>query len=173
MVICEQLNSSVRLRLLPNCSASWPQTKGLIFFVGGVSLFIALIWTWMGAWLILPFAGLEVVMLATLAYRVSLDSYSQQILIISEQRIAVQWGIRHPEKQWIFDRHHCIAVIGNPRHSLAAKKLILQDERKSLAIGERLNNRDKQELIEQLQALKLTTQTTGKVQITAIDGYQL
>ena len=80
----QQSSPDTVIRLLPNRSATWANTKllmaAMIFFV----MVIALAWAFVGAWVILPFAGFEVGLFALLMYKVSRFTYSKQIITINK-----------------------------------------------------------------------------------------
>ena len=80
------------LTLSPNRSANWVQTKLLITTMAFFVLIIALAWTLVGAWLVLPFAGIEVALLWFIAYKVSLYTYQQQVITITATSIELQLG---------------------------------------------------------------------------------
>ncbi|MEL7289923.1 MAG: DUF2244 domain-containing protein, partial [Pseudomonadota bacterium] len=60
MVEVSTFEHQVQLHLSPNRSATWQQTKHLIAAFALFISSIAIAWSLAGAWVILPFAGLEV-----------------------------------------------------------------------------------------------------------------
>ena len=69
MVTIKQTPLFTVIKLSPNQSASWRETKIVITIMVLLVMSIAIGWTMAGAWIILPFAGLEVGLFAYFMYR--------------------------------------------------------------------------------------------------------
>ena len=89
MVEVSTFEHQVQLHLSPNRSATWQQTKHLIAAFALFISSIAIAWSLAGAWVILPFAGLEVGLLALIMYLVSKATYRWETLLISSNSIQV------------------------------------------------------------------------------------
>ncbi|MDF2180307.1 DUF2244 domain-containing protein [Aliiglaciecola sp. CAU 1673] len=171
MVTLSRNHNLIEISLIPNRSATWRQTKWLVAFLGFVCLSIALAWTFLGAYLVLPFAGLEVGLLWLLAHHVCSHTYSKQKLLIDEDSIEVQWGRNRLERRWRFVREACLFRINKARHSLSPDSIFLDDGYQRIAIGERLNKADNQELIALLQRLDLPCRLGGQHKIRSLDVF--
>lgn len=171
MVTLRRTDKRVEISLTPNRSATWAQTKWLVALLGGLCLLIALAWTMIGAYLVLPFAGVEVGLLWLLAHHVCTHTYSQQKLVIGVRIIEVQWGRRRLEKRWRFARQACRFKIAKARHSLSPDHICLEDGRQCVVIGEALSAADNQELIKLLQALGLPCQHRGRHAVSSFDAF--
>jgi len=88
----------------PNCSLSWQRTVAVYCGICGVSLTIALGFALLGFWLILPFAGLELIALAIAFYLCAVRVNSREVISIQGATIAVQWGLHQPEETTQFQR---------------------------------------------------------------------
>ena len=64
MVENQQTKQGVELTLRPNRSTTWAQNKLLLLAFGAVIFIIAIGWSIAGAWFVLPFAGLDFLLLA-------------------------------------------------------------------------------------------------------------
>ena len=89
MVEVSTFEHQVQLHLSPNRSATWQQTKHLIAAFALFISSIAIAWSLAGAWVILPFAGLEVGLLTLIMYLVSKATYRWETLLISSNSIQV------------------------------------------------------------------------------------
>jgi uncharacterized membrane protein len=89
MVEVSTFEHQVQLHLSPNRSATWQQTKHLIAAFALFISSIAIAWSLVGAWVILPFAGLEVGLLTLVMYLVSKATYRWETLLISSNSIQV------------------------------------------------------------------------------------
>jgi len=84
MINFTQTDSRIHLELLPNRSATWKQTKAFVILIGTVVFVIAIAWAFAGAWMILPFAGLEIVLLMYFMAKVSKQTYMKEVLVIDD-----------------------------------------------------------------------------------------
>ena len=81
MVKLKHKHESVILTLQPNRSANWQQNKIIIMVMAAFVMSIAIAWSAVGVWIVLPFAGFEVGLLAFLMHRVSYSTYQKQITV--------------------------------------------------------------------------------------------
>ena len=173
MVINEQVKGNLQIRLLPNRSATWRQTKWVVATIGGVSLCIGVFWALKGAWVILPFAGLEVLLLAYFAHRVCYHNYHQQVIYIEPDLIRVEWGYYYPKKHWTFQRDHSEFQINRPAHSLSPAAIIIRDKDRGLRLGSFLNTEDAEKFIGCIRKSGVYYRFAGVTQVHAIDGFKL
>jgi len=173
MVIHKHIKGGLQIRLLPNRSATWLQTKWVVAAVGCVSLGIGLFWAIRGAWVVLPFAGLEVFLLGYFAYRVCYFSYHQQVITIEDDQISVEWGDYQPKKRWVFQRDVSEFQINRPSHSLSPAEIFIHDRDRGLRIGSLLNLEDTEQLINCIRHSGVYYQYAGVTRIHAIDGFDL
>ncbi|TDF37364.1 DUF2244 domain-containing protein [Alteromonadaceae bacterium M269] len=162
MVIVQTHKGANQLILKPNRSASWVQTKHLLFVLGGVSLTIALAWSFAGAWVILPFAGLEVGLLAFLMHRVCFATYQQQVIHINDEDIYVQLGVYKPARGWRLNKINVKVIVVEPDHPDDPLGLMLQDQKQCVEIGTFLNIDDKKQLLDELKQFGLSSRKQGK-----------
>jgi uncharacterized membrane protein len=137
------------LVLLPNRSMSWRQNRWLIALLGGFTLIIALVWTVVGAWVILPFAGIEVMALAAGLYYVSWKLHLRQVVRITASSVTVEEGRKTPIKRWQLDS--AALAIEAPAHPWDAPAITLYDRVQQVSLGSFLNREDSELLIELLQ----------------------
>ncbi|GAA0858233.1 DUF2244 domain-containing protein [Aliiglaciecola litoralis] len=142
MVFAQANAHSTRIELSPNRSASWKEVKILICVISTVVLLIATAWSIAGAWLILPFAGFEVGLLALLMYRVSLYCHSKQVLTITPKSITFECGIKQPYFRWQFVRTATHVNVVEAETQFDRPKMVLTDDRISIPLGEFLNQQD-------------------------------
>jgi uncharacterized membrane protein len=157
MIRVQQLATEVRITLTPNRSLSWFQSKLVLAFVGGFCLSIAIVWSILGAWFILPFAGLEVALLSLVMYLVSKATYQQQSLIFYPDNIVILKGRSHRQQHWRLVRQNTRLCWPETYHPEDVKKLSLSDKQHAVLVGEFLNLADQELLIEHCQTLGLTT----------------
>lgn len=153
MIQVKHLSGSVLVILRPNRSLSWKQAKLVVLFISCFCLTIAIAWMLLGAWLILPFAGLEVTVLAIVMYFVAQATHSTQVLHLNEKHISIQKGKKRPETSTLFERENTVVKEYPGRHPEDAMLLVLKDDRRSYPIAEFLNLSEQEQLISVLKKL--------------------
>lgn len=66
--------------LSPNLSARWKSTKIFLFIVSFFALSIGIAFALVGVWMILPFAGIEIIVLLIVMHRVARKCYRKQVI---------------------------------------------------------------------------------------------
>ncbi|MCG8671253.1 MAG: DUF2244 domain-containing protein [Pseudomonadales bacterium] len=136
--------------LRPNLSESWQTTVLFFGFVGLVPLVIAVGFALLGFWPILPFAGLEVAVLAWAVARVRRLASQQEVIRFSDDTVALERGVHQAEfswerhRAWIRAHYDRAAIYGHP-HSLS---LGYQDER--CRFGGFLTNQERDAVVKEL-----------------------
>ncbi len=148
MVEVSTFEHQVQLHLSPNRSATWQQTKHLIAAFALFISSIAIAWSLAGAWVILPFAGLEVGLLTLIMYLVSKATYRWETLLISSNSIQVTSsnGISieffRPDTSLYYKKDLSLEC---------APQLVLQAPLQQFEVGSFLNLEDKERVHECMQ----------------------
>ena len=87
--------------LSPNLSARWQTTKYFLYIVSAFALTIAISFAAIGLWMILPFAGLEILALLIVMYRVSRKCYRKEVIRLSKEAVTVETGHDNRERDGI------------------------------------------------------------------------
>lgn len=174
MVTIEETGEDIKLVLRPNCSLSWRGNKVVFLciaiWLGGFAIAFAA----MGAWVILPFVGLELMVIAASLYYVSWKLAHCEVLYITRDQVVVAKGVDQPKSSWMLPRDkvvvHVVAAShpwGCPTIQLLANKLIAKSGNEPVQVGEFLNQDDCKELLRQLVSARLATRhsTGGRVKI--------
>jgi uncharacterized membrane protein len=136
-----------RYVLRPNRSASWSQIKIFFALVASVSVSIALVFTALGFWPVLPFAGAELIVLWCCLCRNASAGDTTEVIDIDADTVAVARGRRTPQRRWSFERcwarirlepaparlHPSRLLIGSHGRSVRLGSFLTEDERTSLA----------------------------------------
>ena len=146
MVISTEQTDGVLFELSPNRSASWQQIKWIILVMLIVVMIIALAWTFVGAWIVLPFAGFEVGLFAFLMYRVSRFTYSKQILFINKKQVVVEQGHAKRRIKHVLDRENLHVAYWESKLDWELPRIALKNDHDELEIGDFLNLDDRKKL---------------------------
>src|SRR5688572_32099098 len=104
MVLSSTQTNGTVITLLPNRSATWAETRMFLYVICGTTLAIGLFWAFVGAWVVLPFSGLEAALVAFVFYRVCQATYQQQVITCSAEQVLVQFGAHFPKRSWVLER---------------------------------------------------------------------
>ena len=143
MVKIKQTPPVTIITLSPNQSASWKETKTIIIIMVVLVMVIAVGWTLSGAWVILPFAGLEVGLFAYFMYRVCKQGFAQQIITISENLVLIESGIQRREVARTYNRDLLSFEVTETERDWHLPDIIVCIENYRLSIGEFLNQDDR------------------------------
>ena len=155
MVIDELQHGLGRILLIPNQSATWQTNKWLIAALGTFTLFVATVWTLIGAWMVLPFAGLEVGLLAFFLHKVSRSTYRREVLHVEAEQLRIESGIEFPSRRWQFSRDRSHIRVVSPPHELSGHNIFLCGAEARIELGAFLNPEDKLKLIDVLGGTNL------------------
>ena len=156
MITKRLYDDSVEFELLPNRSASLRQIKLTLFAIGLVCLFIALVWSVLGAWLILPFAGLEVFLLVWLTRKVFRNSFRKEKILATHKQLLISSGYAAATQRWLFEKDTVRVLLFEMRHPEDPICIHLVDDEQRIELGKYLNFEDKNRLIEELKLLRLS-----------------
>lgn len=133
------------IRLEPNRSASWQQTKLVIMCLSGFMLLLGVGWLIAGVWLILPFVFLDIFVFSYFFYRVCQATYRREYIIISADKVVCRSGIRRLGRSVNF-RRPCYLVVHKRPSSSHLYAFSLSDDINFLPIGRFLNEDDLHQL---------------------------
>ena len=144
-------DASRRFLIRPNSSLSWRGVVRFYFGIVLVSFTIAGAFALKGAWLILPFAGLEMLVLGGALYVVARRGACWQQIHITGDVVEVTERLPDGERKRSFQRAWArldfirSAINGYPA------RLVLRSHGKSVELGACLNEREKKQLAIELQ----------------------
>ena len=142
-----------RIVIAPNCSLS---VRGalLFFLTASAPCFgIAGILTFLGFWPVLPFAGLEMLILGA-ALRISLRRrHHRQTILVSESDVAVQSTIGSISREVVFPRHWAQVKLRRSTSRLHPSRLVIESHGRQCAVGDFLTDEERRGLYGKLSEL--------------------
>lgn len=134
----------------PNSSLSWRGNVFVIASVAAVLIFVVAPFAFLGYWPMLPFAGLEIVVLTIALYLCSRRSQWREVITIGEDEIAVSRGRRSPEISFTFSRYWAAIRLQAP---IAGRpgRLTVGSHGREVEVGAFLNDEERKELAEALR----------------------
>ncbi|MEH6634631.1 MAG: DUF2244 domain-containing protein [Halioglobus sp.] len=151
MVTSTRTASRLMIIARPNQSATWRTNQLVLLAVAVPSLAIASGFALLGAWPILPFAGLELLALGSALYYVNWKLQYRHVITVSNDSVRIDKGFYTPRQSWQFARHGTGLAITPEKHPWEGPELSVHDRNESVTLGEFLSREDVLKLIALLQ----------------------
>ncbi len=135
----------------PNRSATWETNKIVLILMCCVSGAIAIGFTLLGAWPILPFAGLEMMALGSALYYVCWKLRYRHVITLEQDVVRIQKGHYYPKKEWEIAKDEAKLSIVPESHPWDGPAITLYSKGEEISLGEFLNRDDTLELLSHLK----------------------
>ena len=136
----------LRIEIRPNCSLTVRSAR--VFFASACLIPFGLggVLALKGFWPILPFAGLEMALLAW-ALKVSLERrFHSQIITVTEADVAVESRARDSHERVVFPRHWAQVKLRRPAASLHPSRLTIESHGRQCELGSFLTEEERRGL---------------------------
>ncbi len=144
-------DSFFRITLKPNRSLSW---KSNLLFIVAISITCSAIgigFYLVGASLILPFAGLEILLVGACVYFVVNRTYKQEIITMTAERLKIEKGLSKPIRVWEYFRVWTYVVVEKPKHPWYPAHILVTSKGERVPIGDFLTEKEKLTLVKNLK----------------------
>ena len=129
-----------------------PSLKRLFFFLSGCICLVAAYFFAKGAWLVLPFAGLEILVLGLGIYLSARWSAGWEAIELTQGELRLTRGRTKPEETMLLSRHWTrISLISDPR-GWYPSRLLLECHGKRVEVGKVLVESERVQLAADLHA---------------------
>ena len=91
--------------LEPNLSFSWKTNIRFFILITIITLIISGYFISKGGWLVLPFSGLELIIIATSLYMFFKHYNHCEVITFTDDKVLIEYGKKEPEKSWEYQRH--------------------------------------------------------------------
>ncbi|MEO0368885.1 MAG: DUF2244 domain-containing protein [Pseudomonadota bacterium] len=145
------------LVMTPNKSMTWEQNRLILLAMFTVNMIIGIGFAMIGGWLILPFAGLEIMLVGLGMYYVCWKLNFKHIIIIEADSLVLQKGVYFPKQEWLWQKRDTSLLRRPAPYRLSAPDLFLRYFSHTVEIGEFLNRDEKKEVVQALNDLGLNT----------------
>jgi uncharacterized membrane protein len=147
----DDFQGASRFIIRPNCSLSWRGVVRFYMSMVVVSFGIALVFAIQGAWLILPFAGLEMLVLGAALYVVARRAYRWQSVSIHADRVVITEHDQSSERQQTFQRAWAQVRLEPARIKGYPPRLFIRSHGRAVEIGGYLADAEKEHLALELR----------------------
>lgn len=149
MLFSENDANSYRVTFKPNCSLSAESKRNVVLLLTIIPFCIAIGFSMLGAWLVLPFVGLEIFALSFAFYYVNSHESDYESISIDGNRLVVERGSSQRVTQHEMNPYWVTLL----RRELAngELQLYLLSYGKSIEVGRYLTRKQREVLADQLQ----------------------
>lgn len=147
----QELTGQILIR--PNCSLSWSSTLAFFGVISLVSLSVALFLALMGAWPVLPFAGLELLALGSCLYYGACKAHCYEHISIDDREIVIARGRRREHERYGFQRYWARVELQRPRRGWYSNRLRITSHGRAVEIGRYLTDEEREQLAESLRGM--------------------
>lgn len=163
MVSSQRRHRSFTIVARPNRSASWRVNQLVLLALSVPSLGIAAGFAVIGAWPILPLAGLELTALGSALYLVNWKLEYRHVITISEREVRIDKGYYLPRQSWLFARQGTDIGVLRETHPWEGPGICLQHRGEAVCVGDFLNREDCLRLLELLKGELRVRSDCGEV----------
>jgi uncharacterized membrane protein len=146
-------NSSHRILLRPNQSTSWQSSVLFIAVISFTCLSIGIAFAFIGATLILPFAGLEVLFISVSVYLVFKKGHKQEVITITNDKLRIEKGTGKLDEVWDYFRMWSYVSVERPEHPWYPAHIVVTSKGERVPIGDFLTEDEKEELVGNLESI--------------------
>ena len=140
-----------RILIRPNQSISWKSSIVFILVIALTCLTIGLGFAYVGATLILPFAGLEVLFVGICVYLVLNKTSQQEVITLSKDKLIIEKGAYRIKQVWEYFRLWSYISVERPRHPWYPAHIVVTSKGERVPLGDFLNEQEKEELVSNLE----------------------
>jgi len=136
----------VELVLLPNRSLNWKAAQAAFLVICAFTVAITAYFVSRGAWLVLPFAGLELLAVGAGLYLCLLSTHSREVIRIDEREIVIQRGRHRPTVEQLIPRAWTRVVLATDARGWYPNRLLLRSHGRETEIGAHLVDEERCQL---------------------------
>lgn len=140
------------LLLCPNRSLSWQGNKRLLAALAALMLGASAGFAALGLWLILPFAGLELLALTAALYATSRRQYDREVIVFTDAEIRLERGRLRPVETLRVPRGRARFVVRPSPYRSHPRRVMLRCHGREVELARWLGEEERGELIRALRA---------------------
>jgi uncharacterized membrane protein len=143
----------VRIVICPNCSLSVREAALCFASLCALSFAIAGVLALKGLWLILPYAGLEMLLLGWALHASLARRHQSEIITLTESDVSVEARDRAQCRRTVFPRHWARVKLRRPASRLHPSRLTIESHGRQCELGTFLTEEERCGLALRLQRL--------------------
>ena len=163
MVSSSQRDGGLVIVARPNHSSSWRSNRLALLAVAVPSLGAAIGFAALGAWPILPLAGLELAALGAALYYVNWKLQYRHVITLNDDSVCIDKGFYAPRRSWRLPRDATALAVTPEVHPWEGPRLSVHGNDVWIPVGDFLNRDDALSLLALLRAeLRVRTHSDSR-----------
>lgn len=135
----------------PNSSLSWRGNKIFFFILFSISFIIAISFAMVGMWMIIPFAGLEMLLLGSALTYCYIKNSQCEIVKIDDNKVSVSLIKMRTKKVFDCNKYWAKFILDKPIKNGYPHKLLLRSAGREMEIGALLTDEERIKLAKMLK----------------------
>ena len=135
-----------RLIVQGNCSMSWRANLWLAAGLGVICMGIAVALATFGLWLVIPFAGAEIVLIVVCLYLTLRRLSRKEVITVEADAVRLEWGYTRPDVSVDLPRRWTRLSFRDPESPFDTGELSVAAHGRSYPLGSCLNKEEKKTL---------------------------
>jgi uncharacterized membrane protein len=147
---CGPVSAGLTIRLAPHCSLS---TRGALYFYASAcatSFGVAGLMALRGWWPVLPYAGLEMLLLGAVLWHSQRRRHRVEIITVTDERIEIDSQVARKQSV-VFPRHWAQVKLRRAASPLHPSRLLIMSHGRSFEVGSFLTEEDRRDLAGRLR----------------------
>lgn len=144
---------SAQIVVRANQSLSWRGNLTVLASLGVVMAVIATGFAFAGLWMVLPFAGVELLALAIALYVTCRRLASNEVISLSPKSVQVETGYRYPVNRRRVQRHWARIDLHTGRSAAERSRLYIRSHGQAIEVGACLTDEEREKLACELRQL--------------------
>lgn len=145
-------NDGSRYRLTPNRSISWPALVRVWLGLVAVTGCVVLGWTLAGAWLVIPFAGLELAAVGAGLWYTARKCARQEVVTFGRTHVRLEKGHQQREQLWEWPRPSVSILLAPEPHPWLREQVWVCAGGEQIPLADFLNPGESRELVTLLKS---------------------
>ena len=160
----------IDFEVLPNGALSWGGVKAIFGVILGFSAAVTAYFCWKGAWLVLPFTGIEMVVLAAGLYLSACWSSTREVITVQADSVVVRRGQRRVREESRFQRHWAQVLLLRDPSGWYPSRLLIRSHGRSLQVGASLVEAEREQLARDLAEVVAGWSDSGTAPVAVEPG---
>jgi len=148
--------------LRPNRSSNWPSNRLMVLLIAVQAFAISAGFALAGAWMIFPFAGLEIACLTLVLHHVNRRLATREVITLEEDWLALEKGTMRPQHRWRFRRSDASVAVHLSAFPHDPPLISICDGPEQVGIGAFLSREEGEELLLRLHDCGLRVRRHGE-----------
>lgn len=140
-----------RLVIRPNASLTPRWAVAFMASICMLSFGIAGVFAWQGFWMVLPFAGLEMIALGAGLWWSMRDNAYREVVSVDDERVRVEVGRHRPERCWTFRRVWTQVRVESGPHLTSPSRLWIGSHGRGCVLGRCLTEDEREQVAGRLR----------------------